>query len=160
MLSQIEAIRENRAVLLEQLEGLTTGQLNQIVKGFNNNIVWNLGHMITVQQGICYKNAGLSMLIRDDFWHRFKPGSVPQGMISADEIASIKQMLIITLDQLETDYKKQIFRQYTSWVTRLGVEVASIDDGIKFLRFHEGLHSGVIAALCRRTTVGKSDLPL
>jgi hypothetical protein len=66
MLSQIEAIRENRAVLLEQLEGLTTEQLNQIVKGFNNN----------------------------------------------------------------------------------------------FLRFHEGLHSGVIAALCRRTTVGKSDLPL
>jgi DinB superfamily len=82
MLSQIEAIRENRAVLLEQLEGLTTEQLNQIVKGFNNNIVWNLGHMITVQQGICYKNAGLSMLIGDDFWHRFKPGSVPQGMIS------------------------------------------------------------------------------
>jgi hypothetical protein len=144
MLTQIEAIRENRAVLLEQLKELTTGQLNLTAIGFNNNIIWNLGHMIVVQQGICYRRAGLPMSIGDDLWHRFKSGSAPRGIIYEEEIASIKQLLIVTLDQLESDYKKQIFHDYTTWVTRLGVELASIDDAIKFLGFHDGLHLGVI----------------
>ncbi len=149
MTSQIAAIRETRSFLLEQLKDLTTEQFNRTAEGFNNNIIWNLGHMIAVQQGICYKRAGLPTLISDDFWQRFKSGSKPKGIISDDEIVSIKQLLIITLDQLETDYNKQVFGNYTTWVTRNGVELASIDDGIKFLSFHEGLHSGVIMAIKR-----------
>ena len=149
MTSQIEAIRKTRSFLLGQLKELTTEQFNRTTEGFNNNIIWNLGHMIAVQQGICYKRAGLPTLISDDFWHRFKSGSAPWGFISEDEIASIKQLLIITLDQLETDYKKQIFGHYTTLVTRNGMELANIDDGIKFLSFHEELHSGVIMAIKR-----------
>ncbi|HEX9503499.1 MAG TPA: DinB family protein [Patescibacteria group bacterium] len=149
MTSQIAAIRETRSFLLEQLKDLTTEQFNRTAEGFNNNIIWNLGHMIAVQQGICYKRAGLPTLISDDFWQRFKSGSKPKGIISDDEIVSIKQLLIITLDQLETDYNKQVFGNYTTWVTRNGVELVSIDDGIKFLSFHEGLHSGVIMAIKR-----------
>jgi len=149
MTSQIRAIRETRSFLLEQLKDLTAEQFNRTAEGFNNNIIWNLGHMIAVQQGICYKRAGLPTLINDDLWHRYKSGSAPWSFISEDEIASIKQLLVITLDQLETDYKKQIFGNYTTWVTRNGVELANIDDGIKFLAFHEGLHSGVIMAIMR-----------
>ena len=153
MTSQIAAIRDNRSFLLEQLKDLTTEQFNLTVEGSNNNIIWNLGHMIAVQQGACYKRAGLPTLISDDFWHRFKPGSTPRGIINDGEIISIKQLLISTLDQLETDYKKKVFCQYTTWVTRYGVELASIDDGIKFLSFHEGLHSSVIMDIKRSVIV-------
>src|ERR1700738_3800864 len=153
MTSQIGAIRETRSFLLEQLKDLTTEQFNQTAEGFNNNIIWNLGHMIAVQQGICYKRAGLPTLISDDFWQRFKSGSKPQGIISDHEIVSIKQSLIITLDQLETDYNKQVFGNYTTWVTRNGMELASIEDGIKFLSFHEGLHSAVIMAIKRSVII-------
>jgi len=153
MISQIEALRENRSSLLEQLKDLTAEQLNLTPEGRSNNIIWNLGHMIAVQQGICYKRAGLPTLISDDFWHRFKSGSTPRDIISEGEITSIKQLLIITSDQLETDYKKQIFGHYNTWMTRNGVELASIDDGIKFLSFHEGLHSGVIMDIKRSVTI-------
>lgn len=153
MTSQIAAIRENRSFLLEQLKDLTTGQFNLTVEGFNNNIIWNLGHMIAAQQGACYKRAGLPTLISDDFWHRFKSGSTPRGIIHDDEITSVKQLLISTLDQLETDYKKKIFCHYTTWVTRYGVELTSIDDGIKFLSFHEGLHTSVILDIKRSVTI-------
>ena len=149
MTKQIETIRKTRSFLLEQLKDLSTEQFNQTPKGFNNNVIWNLGHMIAAQQGICYKRAGLPTMISDDFWERFKSGSKPEGIISDDEIAHIKQLLFITLDQLETDYNKHIFGNYTAWSTRYGVELADIDDAIKFLPFHEGLHSGSIMAIKR-----------
>ncbi|HEY5326243.1 MAG TPA: hypothetical protein VIJ27_04530 [Mucilaginibacter sp.] len=53
------------------------------------------------------------------------------------------------MGQLETDYNKQIFDNYARWSTRSGVEVAGIDDGIKFLAFHDELHSGAIMAIKR-----------
>jgi hypothetical protein len=149
MTKQIEIIRKVRSFLLEQLKDLSTEQFNQTPEGFNNNIIWNLGHMIAAQQGICYKRAGLPTVIIDDFWERFRSGSKPEGIVSDDEIAHIKQLLLITLDELERDYNKQIFGNYTPWSTRYGVELAGIDDGIKFLPFHEGLHSGTIMAIKR-----------
>jgi hypothetical protein len=149
MNKQIEAIRRSRSFLLDQLKDLSDEQLNRIPEGFNNNIIWNLGHMITVQQGVCYKRAGLPTLISDDFLERYKPGSKPEGLINAEEIAYIKNLLVITLEQLEADYNKQVFGNYKAWTTRHGVELADIDDGIKFLSLHDNLHSGTIMAINR-----------
>lgn len=147
MNSQIETIRKTRSLLLEQLAGLSTSQFNQAPKGFSNNIAWNLGHLVAVQQGVCYKKAGLPTMISDGFWRRFRSGSKPEGMIDAKEISHIKQLLFFTLNQLETDYNKQIFGNYTAWTTLPGDELTCIDDGLKFLEFHEALHAGTIIAI-------------
>ena len=63
MTKQIEIIRKTRAYLLESLKDLSTEQFNQIPGGFNNNIIWNLGHMIATQQGICYIRAGITQTV-------------------------------------------------------------------------------------------------
>ncbi|SHM54259.1 DinB family protein [Mucilaginibacter sp. OK098] len=149
MNKQIETIRNTRASLLEQLNDLSIDQLNQIPQGVVNNISWNMGHLIVVQQGICYQKAGLPLLIHDDFWLQFKPGSRPERIIGEVEIVNIKQLLITTLDQLESDYENKIFGNYTGWSTRLGTTIVNIDDGLEFLSFHEKLHSGTITALKR-----------
>jgi hypothetical protein len=147
MNSQIETIRKNRSRLLEQLAGLNTAQFNETPDGFSNNIAWNLGHLVVVQQGVCYKKAGLPTRISDDFWRKFAPGSKPGGVIGADEIDYVKELLFITLDQLEVDYNKQIFNNYTAWTTRLGDKLNCIDDGLKFLEFHEDLHTRAIIVI-------------
>jgi len=149
MTKQIENIRKVRSFLLEQLKDLRPGQFNRIPEGFNNNMIWNLGHMIAAQQGICYKRAGLPTLISDDFWERFRSGSKPDGDTGAEEIAHIKELLFTSLDQLEADYNKHIFGNYTPWTTRYAVEITGIDDAIKFIPFHEGLHLGTIMAIKR-----------
>ena len=150
---QIETIRNARTSLLEQLEDLTVDQFNQIPLGFKNNISWNMGHMIVVQQGICYQKSGLPQLISDDFGKKFGPGSRPEGIISVIEIVNIKQLLVITLEQLETDYESQIFGNYISWSTRFGNKAVSIDDGLEFLSFHEKLHLETITAM-KRVVIG------
>lgn len=63
MNKQIEIIRKTRVKLLEMLSDLSTDQLNKIPAGFNNNIIWNLAHLVAAQQGICYLRAGLPMVL-------------------------------------------------------------------------------------------------
>ena len=147
MNQQIDTIKKVRAFLLEGIKDLSTEQLNKIPAGYNNNIAWNLGHLVAAQQGICYKRAGLTPQISDEFWEQFRSGSKPERDLTDAEITQIKDMFANGLDQLDTDYANNIFGGYTPWMTRYHVEIANIDDAIGFLPFHEGLHSGVIGTM-------------
>jgi hypothetical protein len=144
MTEHIENIKKVRTFLLEGIKDLTTEQLNRIPEGYNNNIIWNLGHMVAAQQGICYKRAGVAAHISEEFWEQFRSGSKPERLISEAEIAGIKELLHSTMDHLKTDYDNNIFTGYTAWNTRYDVEIKSIDEALRFVPFHEGLHSGVI----------------
>jgi hypothetical protein len=152
MTKQIEIIRKTRSFLLENLKDLTAEQLNKIPEGFNNNIIWNLGHMIAAQQGVCYIRAGLASHITEDSINTFKSGTKPERAFSEAEIENIKKLLFSTIDQLEEDYSNKIFEGYTAWTTRYSAEMNSIDDAISFLPFHEGLHAGCSTALKKLVT--------
>jgi len=147
MTRQIEIIKKVRIFLLEGIKDLTTAQLNQIPAGFNNNIIWNLGHMIAAQQGICYKRAGARPVISDEFWECYRTGSKPAGTVEAAEVEQIKSLFLSSIDQLAIDIDTTVFDNYTSWTTRYGVEIANIQDAIGFVPFHEGLHQGTILAM-------------
>jgi hypothetical protein len=149
MSKQIEIIRKTRSFLLDHLKDLTTEQFNKVPDGFNNNIIWNLAHLIAAQQGVCYIKAGLTPRLDDEFINTFKSGTKPERTFTEAEIENIKSLLFTTLDQLEDDYNGGIFSNYTPWTVRYGVEFTSIDDAITFLPFHEGLHSGFTTALKR-----------
>ena len=144
--------QKNQVFPARTIKRITTEQFNKIPEGFNNNIIWNLGHMIAAQQGVCYIRAGLAPRLGEDFINTFKSGTKPERTFSDAEIENIKSLLFTTLDQLEEDYSHNIFGGYIAWSTRYGVEIGSIDDAINFLPFHEGLHSGCSAALKRLVT--------
>ncbi|WP_238395215.1 DinB family protein [Mucilaginibacter sp. 14171R-50] len=144
---QLEIMRRPRLNIVSTLNNFSLEQLNKIPAGFNNNIIWNLGHMIAAQQGVCYKRAGLNTWVDDAFFQRYKPESKPEGPVDAAGFEEIKTLLTTSLDQLEHDYKNGIFGTYPAWTTRYGVTMASIDDALAFLPFHEGLHIGYIMAM-------------
>src|SRR5580692_4998794 len=132
MIRQIEAIRKGRSFLLERLKDLSNEQFNQIPEGFKNNIIWNLGHMVAVQQGICYKRAGLGFPLGNDFWESYGSGTKPEGIVAAEGVEFIRQLLLGTLDQTAADYNRSIFTNYTAWTARNGMEIANIDTAINF----------------------------
>ncbi|RXK83708.1 DinB family protein [Filimonas effusa] len=155
MIRSIDAIRLTRSFLLEQIRGLSTEQLNIIPTGFNNNIIWNLGHLVAAQQLICYFRPGLPLAVEDDFFGAYKTGSKPSGFVGPEEVSLIKELLFSTLDQLERDLSAHLFTSFTPWTTRYNVEVRSIEDAIHFLPYHEGLHAGVISSMKRLIAAGK-----
>ncbi|OKS86790.1 DinB family protein [Mucilaginibacter polytrichastri] len=145
----IEIIRKTRVNVLKVVDGLTIEQLNKIPEGFNNNIIWNIAHLVAAQQGICYKRAGLPMLIDENYFNAYKPDSKPEVFVDEAGFEYIKHLLVSTIDQFEVDYNKGIFTNYPAWMSRYNLEIANIDEAISFLPFHEGLHTGYMMALKR-----------
>lgn len=149
MNENIEIIKKTRNFLLAGINDLTNEQLNRILPGFNNNIIWNLGHLVASQQGICYSRAGLNMNVSEDFFNSYKPGSKPERNLTDTEIEKIKELLFTSLDVFEDDYAKGLWPTYPTWTTRSGIEINSIDKAIDFMHYHEGLHSGYILTMKR-----------
>jgi len=149
MNDQIEVIKRTRTHLLELVKELNIEQLNKVPAGFNNNIIWNLGHLVAAQQGICYVRTGVKPHVAEDFIDRYKKGSKPERFLNEEELKKIKELFFSSLDILKQDYESGLWTGYDSWTTSYGVELNSIEDAIQFLNFHEGLHSGYILALKR-----------
>ncbi len=143
----IDNLRNPRKMILEIIKDYSIEQVNKIPQGFNNNIIWNLGHMIATSQGICYKRSGLEAVVSEDFFNTYKSGSKPERFISQEESEEIKGLFFSTLDKMEDDYGAGIFVNYTPVMTRYNVELSNVDEALAFLPFHDGLHIGYIMSL-------------
>jgi hypothetical protein len=149
---RIDKIKKVRQFLLAQIAGLAIEQLNKIPKGYNNNIIWNLTHLIAAQQGICYLRAGQSVVVPEKFIAPFFTNTRPEKIIESEEIEEIKHLFISTIDELQTDFDREIFNNYTPSPNILKVyeiEITGIDDALEFLLYHEGYHSGYVISLIR-----------
>lgn len=143
----IDTTRKLRECALGIIRELSLEELNHVPAGFNNNIAWNLGHIVAAQQGVCYKRSGLPIVVEESYFEKYKPGSKPEAPITQQELEEIKTLLIFTIDRLEKDYANGIFTGYGTFTTRYGVELTCIEDAIDFLPFHDGFHMGYILAL-------------
>ena len=133
---------------LQYLEGFTLEQLAVIPQGFRNNLLWNISHAIVTQQLYCYHNSGLPMYVPQDFIAAYRKGTVPDGHIpTSAEIEELKDLLISTVNLLETDYQKGIFKHYNHYVTGIEYELNTIEEAIYFNISHEGVHLGSVLAL-------------
>jgi hypothetical protein len=147
---RIDKIKKVRQFLIEQVANLTDEQLNKIPKGYNNNIIWNLINLISIQQGLCYFRATQKAKAPDKFITPFSNNTKPDRIIEHQEIAEVKSLLITTIDELQKDYDKKIFQNYTvspNIFKVYGIEIKDIDDALEFLLYHEGYHTGYILCL-------------
>jgi hypothetical protein len=149
MTKAIEIIKLPRLHLLKAVEGLTVEQLNKIPEGFNNNIIWNLAHMVAAQQNLCYKRAGLDIVIDEQYFTPYLPGTKPEKFVDAEGVELVKASLLTTLDQLEADLQTNKFDNYVGWTTRYDNTLNNITEAVAFVPYHEGIHTGYIWALKR-----------
>lgn len=138
---------KNRTILKSYLENLSLEDLNKIPKGFNNNIIWNIAHIVATQQILVYALSGLEPIIDTVFITKFRKGTKPEHLVSEKEVNVIKELLFSTIDQTEKDYKAQRFKAYTSYTVSTKSTITSVEQAIEFNNFHEGIHLGYIYAL-------------
>lgn len=144
---QIENIRRTRAYIIDLVKDLSSEKLNKIPHGFNNNIIWNLGHLVAAQQSICYVKGALRPSIPEVVYSSYKPGTRPDRFYDSIEEDDVKAMLISSVDTLQKDYQAEKFSGFIPWTNRYGNTLNDIDDAISYLQFHEGLHLGVITSI-------------
>jgi len=147
MNNPFEILKKNRALILKVIEGFTLEQLNKIPNGFGNNIIWNMAHLVVIQQILCYKLSGLPMHVSDEMTAKYMKGSKPTADVSQEEMDEIIELFISLPNQFEKDYSANIFKEYEVYTTSLNVTLTDIDSANAFNNFHEGIHLGVILAL-------------
>lgn len=147
MTNQFEILKTSRKIILKVIEDLTLEQLHVIPTGFNNNIIWNLTHLVVTQQLLHYKLSGLKCLISSDLIKKYTKGTAPSENMTETEFEEVKALFLGLPGTLEEDYNAGIFKEYHSYKTSTGYVLDSIERAISFNNFHEGLHLGTIMAL-------------
>jgi len=147
MNAQFDILKKSRQLTLKAIKGLTLDQLHTIPEGFNNNIAWNVAHLVVTQQLLQYKLSGLDCLVPDELIEGHRKGTAPTKTFTEEEFEEITELFVGLPDTLEEDYNEGIFETYTTYPTSVGVELDSIEMAVAFNNYHEGIHLGVILAL-------------
>ena len=147
MQSLITMNQSTRRVMATAVQDLSAEQWFTIPDGFDNNIAWNIGHVVAVQQSVMYRLSGLDGHISKAFSKMFNPGTSPADWTEQPDPAELLAVLESTIDALQTDYDNGIFVKYRGITTASGLAMNNIEEAAAFNLFHEGLHLGMILAL-------------
>src|SRR5690606_12425905 len=145
-----EVLPNTRKYLNNVLENNSLEDLNKIPKGFNNNIFWNVAHLVVSQQVLVYKLSGLPLLVSNELVEKYKQGTKPEAPVTQAEVEEIKALLFTPIEKTKEDYYNGVFKEYQEYVVvTTGNTLRRVEDALQFTVFHEGLHIGYIQALSR-----------
>lgn len=146
-----DAFKDLRLKLINFFDELDYDKLNKIPDKFNNNVLWNLGHILTSQQLLCYKlaGAGSEMIIPDSYIIYYVRGSDPKNWDTEMDMKELKSLFKKSTDAMEKDYEAGKLSDYFGFQTSSGLELNTIEDAIVYNYGHENLHYGVINSIIK-----------
>jgi len=140
-------ILKNRRLLSKFLEKFSLDQLNTVPKGYRNSIFWNVAHTVVTQQLLVYGLSNRPLLVDSDLVKTYKKDTKTVHEATEEELALVKTLLFLTIEQTKTDYDNGMFKNFTPYTTSLNVTLSTVDEAIRFNTFHEGIHLGYILAM-------------
>lgn len=149
MESTFNILKTSRLLINRLLDKFSPEQLNKIPTGFNNNLIWHLGHIVVTQQSIIYKSANLPMYISDELFEKYMPGTKPTAAVSEEEIATLRQLLIALPEKAIEDWENQRFETFNQRTTGTGFYLGNQTDAFAFANYHEALHLGYMMSMAR-----------
>ncbi len=145
-----DVLQNTRGIFKKIIENNSLENLNKIPDGFNNNIIWNIAHVVVSEQLLAYRLSGLESTLSDEMINKYRKDSKPNGNVSQDEIDEIKGLLLTTLEKTKEDYEAGLFKSYNAYtVSTTGNTLNNIDEAMQFVAIHEGLHYGYVLALLK-----------
>ena len=147
MKKNFEIILQARHNFIKLMDALSLEQINKVPAGYNNNIIWNFAHIIASPQALCYQLAGKPVVLDTVFIEKYKKGTKPEAPVSSEEYAAYKKLAIESIQKLQQDFENNYFDSYKLYTTSFGVELNSVEEAVKFVALHDGLHLGYAMAL-------------
>ncbi|TBN00214.1 DinB family protein [Hyunsoonleella flava] len=145
-----QVLQNTRSIFKKIIENNTLEDLNKIPNGFNNNIIWNIGHIVVSEQLLAYRLSGLESSLSDEMIDKYRKDSKPNGAVSQEEVNEIKELLSTSLEKTKEDYYNDVFQNYNAYtVSTTGNTLSNIDEALQFIAIHEGLHYGYVLALLK-----------
>ena len=146
MTKYLTLLEERRTILLKKTENLTTDQYNLVPPGFNNNIIWNMGHTLIISESLLYGNTPFEIPQHEFDIQGFKKGTKPEQDIDDYRISLIRKSLSDTVP---------VLRKLLNDVTPASSQISKGDPlhplisykSLDFMLFHEDMHFARIQQL-------------
>ena len=146
---KLKLLRSIRANFVRKVERFDLATLNEIPPGFNNNLIWNFGHVIITHCLLTYGLAKINLPMEGVLVDKYKKGTRPVSKISQIEIDQLKGLAVDLVDKFESDYKNGKFQTFNSYSTNFGFHIGSLPDALDFNNLHEGMHIGFCNAMIK-----------
>ncbi|RCT53757.1 DinB family protein [Winogradskyella sp. KYW1333] len=138
---------KTRIFLNSFIENLPLSELNKVPDGFNNNIIWNIAHVIVTQQLLVYNLSGLPTIVSKEMIDSYRKGTRPLRDLNQAEVDAISNLLFSTIEKTKDDYDSKLFQTYNQYTVTTKNTISNVEEAIEFNNFHEGIHLGYILAL-------------
>ncbi len=147
MENQFKITRTSREIYDRFFDTYSLEQLNKVPTGFNNNLIWNIGHIIVSQQVMVYGGANEMLMVSEELLSKYTRGTKPEHDLSQKEVDEIRSLLFTPIERTEQDYYNKLFKTFTERKTQLGFTLSTVEDAIAFNNYHEGIHLGMMMSL-------------
>jgi hypothetical protein len=134
-------IKQIREITLNfYINKLPMESLIKIPEGYNNNMIWNVGHMISVSYSLNFSIAGLTPPSELEMIKKFRKGSFPEEYTQND-IDWIKRHILYSVEEIERAWEENKIQTIVLPVTTdLGNVVNTPSDALAMTLAHDMLH--------------------
>ncbi len=143
----LRMMHSTRGFTLEAADGIVRDKLLKIPKGFNNNLLWHLGHIVVVQAALLYKRAHRQLPVPDSYFGEFYNGTSPADWGRPPDTDRLFADLRAIGNTITEDFRAGVFRAYDPFVLGNGVAINDAEEALAFHIMHEGIHLGMILSL-------------
>ncbi len=122
------------------IDKLPWDSLTKIPNGYSNNIIWNIGHMISVSYSLNFTIAGLPLPTELEMVKKFRKGTFPAEYGEID-IKWIKDNILKSVELIDEAWDKDLIKEIVNPIqTDLGNIVESPSDALAMTLVHDMLH--------------------
>ena len=142
-----KTFRITRFHMMRELEGLTDEQMLHIPDGREDNIIWNVGHLLCSISRLTYVFSGHPLPIPEGYLAMFGKDTSARDWKADPDVEAVLHRFVELATQIEYDYRNEIFKDYKALQIVPDDNIASIEEAIAFHCFHEGLHIGKVLTI-------------
>ncbi|SDD22023.1 DinB family protein [Niabella drilacis] len=134
----IDSIRQ-KAISLIKATPLEV--LNQVPAGFNNNIIWNFGHLVVSGYGLVFKVTQVDPGFVIPLLDAYKKGSRPAAPATQQEVDELIALSGTFTLAVKEALDANRFREISTYTTdTFGVPVTTIEEMLITVAAHDTLH--------------------
>ncbi|TYP72028.1 DinB family protein [Paenibacillus methanolicus] len=146
LFKQLRFVRDST---IKQVKEMSEEEARTVPRGFNNNILWNLGHILLVHEKFSFALANEKMELPKHFAEVFAPGTKPEHW--GTQVPSLAEILLLLSMQIERTGQTLEHRLEEKleepFVTSAGLELLAVKECLSFCIYHEGMHFAAIKAI-------------
>lgn len=117
-----------------------------IPPGYNNNIRWNFGHIVYVQELLAFQLSGIKQQIPETFALYFSAGTKPANWIGTPPtIDEIKEEMQQQNERIQKIHQSRLAEKLSvPYTNKGGVTFYTVGEAVLFSTYHEALHMETI----------------